>query len=179
MSRRANKIEQHLTGDQVKAFNERLAGIPGLTLQKIADLADEMGVQISLMAARTYREPTYEEYLAELKSKAEFAETVAEAAKSGLAMTDAAAASLSNKLLDHIMSQGGMENEEFNELSLALHRLRTGDQRGRLLERELELRDAKIKKLESENDKAKAIISDTELNAEERAAQMRSLFGMG
>lgn len=151
MGRRANKIEQHLTADQLAAFNERLAGMPGLSLQKISDLADEFGVEISLMSASTYRDTTYEEYLAELRSKAQFAETVAEAAKSGLSMTDAAAAILSNKLLDHIMNQGGLEHEEFNELSLALARLRTGDQRAKLLE-------AKLREMESkEQDRTRKI----------------------
>ena len=141
MARRANKIEQHLTADQLAAFNERLATMPGVSLQKIADLAEEFGVEVSLMAASTFRDTTYEEYLAELRSKAQFAETVAEAAQSGLSMTDAAAAILSNKLLDHIMAQGIMENDEFNELSLALSRLRLGDQRSKALE-------AKLKEME-------------------------------
>lgn len=182
MSRRANKIEQHLTADQLGAFNERLATMPGVTLQKIADLADEFGVEISLMAARTYRETSYEEYLAELKSKAQFAETIAEAAKSGLSMTDAAAAVLSNKLLDHIMDQGAMENEEFNELSLALHRLRTGDQRAKLLEKKLQEMEAKeadrTRKIKEAQDALKGIKSKGGLTAATLREVEEKVFGL-
>jgi len=182
MARRANKIEQHLRGDQLAAFNERLATMPGITLQKIADLADEFGVEISLMAASTYRDTTYEEYLAELKSKAQFAETVAEAAKSGLSMTDAAAAILSNKLLDHIMAQGVMENDEFNELSLALHRLRTGDQRAKLLEKKIQEMEAReedrTRKIQDAQDALKGLKSKGGLTAETLQEVEEKVFGL-
>lgn len=159
MARRANKIEQHLTQDQLAAFNERLATMPGMTLSKIAELAEEFGVEVSLMAASTYRNTTYEEYLAELRSKAHFAETVSEAAKSGLSMTDAAAAILSNKLLDHIMDSGALDNEQFNELSLALSRLRLGDQRSKALEAKLAEMQAKAEERDRKIQEAKAAIT--------------------
>lgn len=155
MGRRANKIEQHLDPEQLASFNSRLSAMKGLTLAKIQQLADEYGVEVSLMSASTYRETTYEEYLAELKSKSQFAETLAEAAKSGQTMTDAASSILSSKLLSHIMESGELGNEEFNELSLALSRLRLGDQRAKKLEKDLAIKEARLQELEAEADERK------------------------
>lgn len=135
-----SKIETSLTPEQLQEFFHRCAQIPGAKLRSIVALAEEYGVDISLMSAKSFRDGGFSEYLEDLKAKREMAESVTEVAKSGLSLSDAAASVLSQKIFDQALRLDGSAEdglEQSNTLSLALSRLRTGDQRAKLLEARL------------------------------------------
>jgi len=136
----ATKIETSLTPDQLQEFFRRCGQLKGCLLKDIQALAEESGVEISLMSAGRFRQGAFAEYLEELKAKREMAENVASVAKQGLSLSDAAASVLSQKIFDQAIA---LDNgtpaalEDANTLSLALSRLRLGDQRAQLLERRI------------------------------------------
>jgi hypothetical protein len=156
-----NKIESNMTPEQLAEFCKRLGSCAKPTLAKIQDLAGEFGVEISLMAAKSFRESNFADYLEELRRKRDMAEAVSTAAKSGLSLTDAAASVLSSKVFDRLMSAGTMEDDEMDQLSLALSRLRLGDQRASLLAARLREYEAK----EAERAEKKATLEKTLANA--------------
>lgn len=149
-----SKIETSLTPEQLQEFFRRCSQIPGTKLRDVQALAEEFGVEISLMSAKAFREgDAWQEYLDELRRKREMAESVSAVAQSGLSLSDAAASVLSQKIFDQALrldgaAEGGLE--ETNSLSLSLSRLRLGDQRAKKLEADLKLRDEQIAKLERE-----------------------------
>lgn len=141
------KIETHLSPEQFLEFCRRVASKPGGSLLKnIQAEAEEFGIDISLMAARSFKKGPFEQYLDDLKEKREMAETVSTVAKGGLGLADASAAVLSQKIFDDLMTgPGELSIKDKNTYSLALSRLRTGDQRGKFLEAKLEEMAEKLK----------------------------------
>ena len=151
-----SKIETSLTPAQLQEFFLRCAQLKGTKLKDIQVIADEFGVDISLMSARSFRQGAFAEYLEELKTKREMAENVSAIAKSGLSLTDAAASMLSQKLFDRLLNAGELSDDESDQLSLALSRLRLGDQRASKLDADLKLRDEQIAKLTAERTEREA-----------------------
>jgi hypothetical protein len=147
-----SKIETSLTPEQLQDFFKRCAQIKGSKLRDIQALADEFGIEISLMSARSFRQGAFSEYLEELKAKREMAESVSAIAKSGLSLTDAAASVLSQKLFDRLLNAGDLSDDESDQLSLSLSRLRLGDQRATKLTADLQLRDEQIAKLTADRE---------------------------
>lgn len=140
-----SNLERALSPTELSGFFAELAATPGLTLARIAELAAERGISISLSGAKRVKDGPFGDYLDALRRKREMAEDVAAVAKSGLSLADASASILSQKVFDRLMSAGELTDGETNELSLALSRLRLGDQRRDFLEarlREMEAREA-------------------------------------
>jgi hypothetical protein len=157
------KIETSLSPEQLQEFFKRCSQLKGCLLKDVKALAEEFGVEISLMSASRLRDGAFSEYLAELKAKREMAETVATVAKSGLSLSDAAASVLSQKIFDQALSldaNGEGALDESNTLSLALSRLRIGDQRAKLLESQLAEADRKAQEWQEKRDAAKAALSE-------------------
>lgn len=156
------KIETHLSPEELMEFFRRCAQTRGgTTLRTIQAIAEEFGVQISLMSASAFRDGPLSSYLDELKRKREIAETVAEVAKDGLSLSDAAASVLSQKIFDQALALDAQEDgalKQSNTLSLALSRLRTGDQRAKYLEARLEEMQRKAADWEEKRAKAKAAL---------------------
>lgn len=171
MSFDRNKIARNLTPEQLDGFCERLAQMKGVTLEKVRDLAAEFGIEVSLMGAKTFRDSTFERYLAEVRAKREMAELVSSSAKSGLALSDGAASVLSQKLFDKLMSGEDFDLEQLNGFSLALSRLRIGDQRGKLLEAKLAEYEAK----EEERRAKKAALQEQLTKAKNRGLTEETL----
>jgi hypothetical protein len=141
------KIESSLSPERFIAFCAEAARLPGgTTLRVIKELAERHGVAISLPSAAAFRDGPLADYLAELKAKRELAEQVGVVAQNGLALSDAAASVLTQKIFDQAMALDTADEgilKKSDALSNALSRLRAGDQRARLLTarlRELEQR---------------------------------------
>lgn len=141
-----NKIARNLTPEELQEFVTRCAQVKNLTLAKVQELAGEWGIEVSLMSAKSFRDSTFETYLDSLKRKREMAEMVSGAAQSGMAMSDGAASVLTQKIFDELLSGEDHDIEAMGNLSLALSRLRTGDQRAKLLE--AKLREYEVKEEE-------------------------------
>lgn len=148
----ATKIERELSPVELAEFLAKAAALKGALLKDIQALAAEHGISISLMAARNFRNGRFAEYLDDLRAKSSMAESIAAVAKSGLGIADASASILNQKIFDRLMSAGELTDEEADQLSLALQRLRSGDQRARLLE--AQLRDYERKEAERAEKKA-------------------------
>jgi hypothetical protein len=150
---RKSKIEETLSPEQLQGFLEdcnRLGG--GVTLAKIQTLAEERGLAISLMSARTFRDGALSEYLAELSAKSDLADQIAQAASRGQGMADAAAAQVAAGLFDLMVEarhEGGIKDPEtLNTLAQAVTRLRQSDQSAAKLQADLRLRDEQISRLQ-------------------------------
>lgn len=150
---RKSKIEETLSPEQLQAFLDdchRLGG--GVTLAKIQSLAEERGLTISLMSARTFRDGALSEYLAELSAKSDLADQIAQAASRGQGMADAAAAQVAAGLFDLMVEsrhEGGIKDPEtLNTLAQAVTRLRQSDQSAAKLQADLRLRDEQIARLQ-------------------------------
>lgn len=158
-----SKIETSLTPEQLQEFFLRCGQLRGCKLRDIQALADEFGVEISLMSAKSFRDGAFTDYLEELKAKREMAENVAAVAKNGLSLSDAAASVLSQKIFDQAITlDAGAENglDQANTLSLALSRLRTGDQRAKYLEAKLREFERKEQEWTEAKEKAKAALTE-------------------
>ncbi|MDR2673897.1 MAG: hypothetical protein LBC18_03270 [Opitutaceae bacterium] len=164
------KIESSLPPEQFLAFCAEAARLPGGTrLRVIQELAERHGISISPPAAAAFRDGPLADYLAELKAKRELAEQVGVVAQNGLALSDAAASVLTQKIFDQTLAldAGGDDAlKKSGALSAALARLRAGDQRARALEATLKLRDEQLASLVLENDtKINALIDGLEKQA--------------
>jgi len=140
-----SKIETSLTPGQLQEFFHRCAQLKGTKLKDISALAEEYGIDISLMSASSFRKGAFAEYLENLQGKREQAEAIAEIAKQGLSLTDAAAVKLAVKINDVLDKDEDLSIDDKNVYALAISRLRTGDQRGKLVAARLaELERAQI-----------------------------------
>lgn len=146
----ANKIATSLPLAELRALCDELAAASAEpTLKQIQEAAAARGVRISLMAATSFRDSTFEAYLENLRRKKEAAELIAEAASAGASQSDAAAALLNQQMLDRLMAGEQFSPEEFSQIILNVSRLRAGDQAGKKLRADLALRDQQIAALEA------------------------------
>lgn len=163
------KIETSLTPEQLMEFFRRCAqtkgGAHGPAIQA---LAAEFGVTISHESANTFRKGALKEYLEELAASARLAEDVSTLAKAGAGMADGAAAAFGAKVFDAARKIQTEEigTEKANMVSLAISRLRSGDQRAKYLEAKVAEIQQQIEKLQREKqawqekqEKAKAAIA--------------------
>jgi hypothetical protein len=152
------KIETHLTADEFTALCEEVFSTPGGTrLKEIQRIAEKHGVRVSLTGAANFVGGPFQNYLADLRARRELAEQVNGAAEGGFALSDAAASILTQKILDQALALDAGDEEllgKSNDLSLALSRLRSGDQRAKLLQAQLD--KLKREKTEWEDARAKA-----------------------
>lgn len=147
-----SKIEISLNQEQLVEFLKRCAQLKGAKLKDIQALAEEFGIDVSLMAARSFKQTAFADYLDELKSKREMAESVSLVAKEGLDLTAAAASALAAKVFDASINldPAAIGTEQGNNVSLAVARLQAGRRGDKKLEADLRLRDEQVQKLERE-----------------------------
>lgn len=145
-----SKIEISLNQDQLVEFLKRCAQLKGAKLKDIQALAEEFGIDVSLMAARSFKQTAFQDYLDELKAKREMAESVSLVAKEGLDLSAAAASALAAKVFDASINldPSAIGTEQGNNVSLAVARLQAGRRGDKKLEADLRLRDEQIQKLE-------------------------------
>lgn len=134
------KIETDLSPEQLFEFFKRCAETKGGgTGPRIQALASEFGVTISHESANNFRKGALREYLDELKSTAAMAESVAALAKNGVGLSDGAASAFAAKVFDAARKVTVEEigGKKANNVSLAISRLRSGDQRATYLQTKL------------------------------------------
>lgn len=134
-----SKIEISLNQEELVEFLKRCAQLKGAKLRDIQALAEEFGIDVSLMAARSFKQTAFQDYLDELKSKRDMAENVSLIAKDGLDLTAAAAANLAAKVFDRSLNLdvSMIGTEEGNNVSLAVARLQAGTRGDKDLARKL------------------------------------------
>lgn len=190
-----SKIETSLTPAQLQEFFHRCSQLKGVLLKDVQALAEEFGVEISLMSARSFRQGAFQEYLDELKSKREMAESITAVAEAGLDLPAAAATALAAKVLDASMNLSTEEigSKKANNISLAVARLRAGDDRAKDLQRKLD--DSETKRAATEQrmemiqfdaasavlahaKEIKLVVADTKLDTAAKTERVRKiLFG--
>lgn len=160
----------------------------GTKLATIKAIAEEFGVTISLMSATAVRDGPLSEYLDELKATASMAESVAALAKNGVGLSDGAASAFAAKVFDaaRTLDTAEIGGKKANNVSLAIARLRAGDQRAKYLETkvaeiaqkmELQQFDAAAAVLEHAKE-IKLVIADKKLDGPARSERIRKiLFG--
>lgn len=163
-----SKIEISLNQEQLVEFLKRCAQLKGAKLRDIQALAEEFGIDVSLMAARSFKQTAFQDYLDELKAKREMAESVAELAKNGVGLSDGAASVFAQKVFDAALQvdPADIGGKAANNISLAIARLRSGDQRAQYLE-------AKIREIETKLDLQQF---DAAQSAIEHAKAIRSVM---
>lgn len=97
-----NAIAQELTVDQLDKFIRELAALPGKqrTLKAITEKAATLGIAISVMSAKSFRDTTFAKYLKRTERRREFAERVTAGPMTGTVFADAAADNLSELIFD-------------------------------------------------------------------------------
>lgn len=179
-----NKIASELTGEELQEFLDRCWKTPGLTLKRVQDLAAEYGISVSLMGAKSFRDTTFARHLQRIGKAGELAAQVSALRQAGAGHTiaDAAAAILSDEVLDKLVNRDDNEELDLDVLSKIVKRLRDSDSRTRALEHQIEKDQAKAAaailndpKLLAEVAKIKAAGNMTE--KEKVAAVQRRLFG--
>jgi len=182
-----NKIAQGLTVEQLDQFVAELAAMPGRdrTLEKIKHKAATHGIMISLQSAKAFRDTTFERHLDKLRRAQEIASQVEEIEKGGTTLADASAKLLSKRIFDQLIEA---EDEDtcveidVDALTLAVSRLRRGNQQDRLVSAALQVAEKRIREYEAKEkereEKAKAVEADTTLDTAQKAAKWREIFGM-
>lgn len=183
----ATKIETDLTPEELMEFFRRIAQTKGgATIARIQAIASEFGVTISHQTANEYRKGIVADYLDSLKRNAEQAELITAVAKGGLGLTDAAAVKLAVKINDDLDRSADLTADEKNSYSLAISRLRSGDQRSRFLEAKLRemVQSMELKQFDAAQAAIKhakeirAVMSDRKIAESEKIDRVRKiLFG--
>lgn len=169
-----NKIARNLTPEELHQFVAQCGQEKDLSLARVQALASEWGISVSLMGAKSFRDVTFDRYLEELRRKREMAELVSVSAQNGLALSDGAASVLMQKIFDELLSGEDHDIEAMNNLSLALSRLRMGDQRGKALDLRIEQQQFDAAKAVVEHlSEFSAIVADRGLNTEAKVAAVR------
>lgn len=160
-----NAIAQELTVEQLDQFIRELADLPGKqrTLKAIAEKAAAMGIRISIMSAKSFRDTTFARHLDRLRTAQEVALQVENIEQGGNTLANASAKLLGKRIFDQLLKAEEDDDAEVDvdALSLSVSRLRQGD----VAHRTLELKLAEYEKRERERQEKN----------EQAAAQLRKL----
>ncbi len=176
-------IEQKLSPlEQEELYQRCRAEAGGFTGPVIAKIALEFGLALHSSSANHVRNLFRARHEADLREHAQSARTVVRATQYGLGLSDAAASKLSAKINDALDQPDQLSLEEKEKYSLAISRLRTGDQRHQMLEiaqsrLELHQFDASAAAIEHATE-IHAIIADKTLDDRQKTERVRKiLFG--
>jgi hypothetical protein len=131
-----NTIAQELSLDQLDKFIRELAALPGKdrTLKAISEKAAALGITISLMSAKSFRDTTFAKYLKRTERRREFAERVTSAPLTGAKFADAAAENLAELVFDateemaEIADEGGrLDMKKAGATAFIISKIRQGD----------------------------------------------------
>jgi hypothetical protein len=131
-----NTIAQELTVDQLDTFIRDLATLPGKerTLKAISEKAAALGINVSLMSAKSFRDTTFAKYLKRTERRREFAERIAAAPSTGAKFADAAAENLAELVYDmteeltEIADEGGsLDLKKASTTAFIVSKIRQGD----------------------------------------------------
>lgn len=149
-----NKIAQALTVEELDRFVAELAAMPGTerTLEKIKHRAAQLGIVISLESARTFRNSTFERHLEKLRRAQAVAAQVEAIEQGGTTLADASAKLLSKRIFDQLIEAEDEDSAaeiDVDALSLAVSRLRRGNQQGQLVVAALQIAEKKVRDFEA------------------------------
>lgn len=163
MSADRNKIAQELTPAQLGEFVAGLAALPGKerTLAQIQEKAAGLGITISLMSAKAFRDTTFDRHLADIKRAQEIASQVEDIDRGGSTIADASAKMVAKRIFDQLR---GEDEVDLDQMTLAISRLRTGD----VASRTLRLKIEDYERREREREEKKAALSKTLSAASEK-----------
>jgi hypothetical protein len=142
MAEDRNTIAQELTDEQLDHFIRELAALPkkDRKLKHIRHKAAEMGITISLMSAKSFRDTTFQRYLSKIETAQRAAQLVEDIDKGGSTMADASAKLLSKRIFDQLMEaedEDSAEVVDLDQMTLAVARLRRGNVQQAALEAKL------------------------------------------
>jgi hypothetical protein len=184
-----NAIAQELSVEQLDKFIRELAELPGKqrTLKAIAEKAAALGIEISIMSAKSFRDTTFAKYIKRTERRREFAERIAAAPSTGATFADAAAENLSElvfdmteELADVIDEGGALDLKKASATAFIISKIRQGDvARGKL---QLQVDEYQRKERERAEKTAQAAAQleklrdpGAGLNAQERIAVLDSI----
>jgi hypothetical protein len=184
------KAEKQLSKEEVRKICAKLFRTPGgSTLRIIQEVLAEHGVNVSRTSgAPAFRDGPLAEYLQELQSAAQLANDVATIAQNGIGMADGAATAFAKSVFTAAREIKPEEigSKKANNVSLAISRLKAGDDRAKFLEtriREIEQKlelqqfDAAAAVIEHAKE-IKLVIADKSLDGPARNERVRKiLFG--
>lgn len=156
-----SKIEAELSEEQLQDFCNRLANTPKLTLKKLQSMAAELGIEVSLMGAKSFRDGAFAEHIDKMRRAKELALQLREVGNADAAgsIADAGALVLMQQVYD-ALTKG--DEVDFDTFSKIIARLRSGDHRLREVNaklKEYEHREAEWKRKEAERESTKAELS--------------------
>ena len=121
-----SKIESELSEEQLQDFCNRLANTPKLTLKKLQSMAAELGIEVSLMGAKSFRDGAFTEHIEKMRRAKELALQLREVGNADAAgsIADAGALVLMQQVYD-ALTKG--DEVDFDTFSKIIARLRSGD----------------------------------------------------
>lgn len=152
-----SKIEQALSETDLQEFCSRLAGTPKLTLKKLQSMAADIGIEVSLMGAKSFRDGAFAEHIEKMRRAKELALQLKEVGNADAAgsIADAGALVLMQQVYD-ALTKG--DEVDFDAFSKIIARLRSGDHRLREVNaklKEYERRATEWERKEKEREEAK------------------------
>ena len=156
-----SKIETELSEEQLQEFCNNLATTPKLTLKRLQSMAAEIGIKVSLMGAKSFRDGAFAEHIEKMRRAKELALQLKEVGNADAAgsIADAGALVLMQQVYDALTNG---DEVDFDVFSKIIARLRSGDHRLREVNaklREYEHRAAEWERKEAEREAAKAEFS--------------------
>ena len=177
-----NKIAQSLSTEELHAFIDRCWETQGLTLAKVQELAAEIGISVSLMGAKSFRDTTYQKHIDRIRRARDLAEQVSELKRvaPGHTLADAASDILSQEVLDAMTNRDPDQELDLDVMSKIVKRLRDGDSKAKGLQVLVDrLKLAQLDAAKIAIQKAaeiKAITSDTALDSAAKLEHVRQLL---
>jgi hypothetical protein len=175
MSQTKNKLALELSPAELADFCAALADVPhGELVSKIMAMAEERGIRIGKTSAYGFKNGELMPWLKRLQMRREKSEQLQEfgSLEGGISFADAAASAAGEMCFDFVTDIDGqldLTTKEgqatFDTLTRGIQRIRSGDR-------------ALIKQLQDQIDETKADLKNPQLTEEQRAARMRSRFGV-
>ena len=158
-----SKIESALSETELQDFCNRLANTPELTLKKLQSMAAEVGIEVSLMGAKTFRDGAFSEHIEKMRRAKDLALQLREVGNADAAgsIADAGALVLMQQVYDSLTKGDEVDYDTFSKI---IARLRSGDHRLREVNAKLRESELRIEKFEREK---------AEREAAKKAAQER------
>lgn len=150
------------------------------TGEEIRELVMELkGNAPSVNSCLEWKKNTLAFHLAELREQKHMAEGITSLVADGMSLSDAAAAKLCQFILDRVLYADELDDKAINKLTLALARLRKGDQRAKEWEHKRTMDEFNASRAAlAYLSELKAIHSDSGLSSDEKInAVRRRLFG--
>lgn len=179
MSQDRNKIATELSAEELHSLLAECIKTPGLTLAKVQELAAARGVSVSLMGAKSFRDTTFARHLQRIGKTRELAEQVSalRSAGAGHTIADAAAAILSDEVLDALVNPDPDAGLDLDTMSKIVQRLRTGDAQVAALQHRIAQDQLDAAKLAIEHAaKIKSITTDPRIEDGSKVQRVRELL---